>query len=102
MRERYFECEWPWLVCEGYGRYGAERAAVHQSRVLDKQSQIILVHLGIMPSFLPDNELTLPSKTERHEGKRGRRTLSGPTPMDVDSEEGSQIRCSFCNGNRLS
>jgi hypothetical protein len=54
-----------------------------------------------MPSFLPGlNWLTLPSKTERHE--RSRMALSEPTPMDVDDEEGSQLRCSFCNGNRLS
>jgi hypothetical protein len=56
---------------------------------------------GRMPPFLPGlNWLTLSSETERHERKMRRRAVSEPTPMDVDGEEGSQFRCSFCNGNR--
>jgi hypothetical protein len=57
---------------------------------------------GRMPPFLPGlNWHTLSSETERHETKRRRRAVSEPTPMDVDGEEGSQFRCSFCNGNRF-
>src|SRR5882757_5128145 len=52
-----------------------------------------------MSSFLPGlNWRTLSSETERYEKKTRRRAVSEPTPMDVDGEEGSQSRCSFCNG----
>jgi len=54
-----------------------------------------------MPSFLPGiNWNTLSSERENYEarlGKRRRRAISEPTPMDVDGEEGSQSRCSLCN-----
>jgi hypothetical protein len=56
-----------------------------------------------MSPFLPGlNWRTLSSETGRYETKRRRRAVSEPTPMDVDGEEGSQFRCSFCNGNRIS
>jgi len=56
-----------------------------------------------MPPFLPEiNGHPIYSETERHEstlGKRRRRAVSQPTPMDIDSEEGCQSRCSLCNGS---
>ena len=56
-----------------------------------------------MPSFHPGlNWLTLSSESERYDTKKRRRAVSEPTPMDVDGEEGSQFRCSLCNGNRFS
>jgi hypothetical protein len=59
-----------------------------------------------MPSFLPGaNWHALSFERERYEmrsGKRRRRAVSEPTPMDVDGEEGSHLRCSLCNGTRLS
>jgi hypothetical protein len=61
---------------------------------------------GRMPSFLPGiNWHALSSEKERYEarsGKRRRRAVSEPTPMDVDDEEGSRTRCSLCNGTRFS
>lgn len=52
-----------------------------------------------MPPFLSGlNRLALSSETGRHERESRRRTLSEPTLMNVDGEEGSHFRCSFCNG----
>jgi hypothetical protein len=64
--------------------------------------ETFLSAFGRMPPFPPGLDWHTPSsETERHEKKK-HRTLSEPTLMDVDGEEGSQFRCSFCNGNRLS
>lgn len=54
-----------------------------------------------MSSFLRDpNWFTLSEETSPR--KRRRRAVSEPMPMDVDGEEGSQSRCSVCNGNHFS
>jgi len=55
-----------------------------------------------MPPFLPGtNRYPIYSEAERRAsalGKRRRRAVSDPMPMDIDNEEGGQSRCSLCNG----
>src|SRR6266702_1770462 len=59
----------------------------------------------IMSSLLPglswfsrSSEKERGDTTHTRSGKGRRRTLSEPTPMDVDWEEGSRSKCSVCNG----
>ena len=106
LEKRHLNCRWGQVKV-----IHSEEVADHVD--LDKRAFCLiggslLVNLSrhsTMSSLIPglswfsrSSEKERGDTTHTRSGKGRRRTLSEPTPMDVDSEEGSRPKCSVCNG----